>query len=252
MLENELINRRKYLNTLIHKAQDVISDTPDNKLKIKTQGSKIYYIFNGHYLKKEDYGKACSTANRTYCEKVLKLASKESALLEKLLGFYNTYNLADIYENMNVNRKKLVCPLEISDKSYSHIWQNTPFEKKQLNTTFTFLTERNEKVRSKSEVIIANYLNTLKIPYKYECPHTLGDKVFYPDFTILNVKTRKEIIFEHFGMMDDESYRNNAFDKVELYAHNGYIPGVNFIYTFESKSHPLNISTLETLLKTLK
>ncbi len=252
MLKKELLARQKYLNSLITKAKKTISTAPEGTLRIISHGSRIYFSFNGHYLPKKDYDFACKLANRNYCEKLMKLASKEISILEKLLDYYNTDKVSGlystVYEKMNENRKKLINPLEISDNAFISKWQNAPFEGKQLGTTY-YSTARNENVRSKSEVIIANYLNSLKVPYKYEYPHILGNKTIYPDFTILNIKTRKEIIFEHFGMMDDESYRNNAFNKIELYINNGYMPGINFIYTFESQSHPLNITTFENLLK---
>lgn len=255
MLKNELLDRQKYLKSLIRKAQAIISTAPAGKLKIISHGSRIYFSCNGHYLPKREYELACKLVNRNYCEKVLKLVCKEIALLEKLLDFYNTGNVSDlystVYEKMHQNRKKLINPLEVSDKDFVSKWQDTPFEGKQLGTTYSYSTARNEKVRSKSEVIIANHLNALKIPYKYEYPHIFGKKIIYPDFTILNIHTRKEIIFEHFGMMDDESYRNNAFSKIELYIQNGYTPGKNLLYTFESQSHPLNITTLDNLLKSI-
>jgi len=70
---------------------------------------------------------------------------------------------------------------------------------------------KKEKVRSKSEVIIADRLFINAIPYEYErglivkipktaeCPET--EMVWNPDFRVLNVRTGKEYIWEHFGRM---------------------------------------------------
>lgn len=50
-----------------------------------------------------------------------------------------------------------------------------------------------ERVRSKSEKILADYFYRRKIPYKYECPLTLkGVGTVYPDFTFLSPKTKKK------------------------------------------------------------
>ena len=66
------------------------------------------------------------------------------------------------------------------------------------------------------------------MPYRYEFPIKLksesgtGRKVsevtFYPDFLCLNLRTREEFCWEHFGLMDDEEYANNAAGKINHYA----------------------------------
>ena len=69
------------------------------------------------------------------------------------------------------------------------------------------MTLRGERVRSKSEAMIADTLYRLKIPYKYECPLTIrrktgtsrNTKTIYPDFTCLNVRLRQEFVWEHFN-----------------------------------------------------
>ena len=39
-------------------------------------------------------------------------------------------------------------------------------------------------------------------------------KKAYPDFTLLNTKTREEVYFEQFGLLDDEDYRGEALRKL--------------------------------------
>ena len=102
-------------------------------------------------------------------------------------------------------------------------------------------TAKGERVRSKSEVMIADLLNKETIPYRYEYPLYLkGFDLVYPDFTVLNVKKRKEIYWEHFGMMDDSEYVEKAMKKITVYAQNGIFPGINLIVTFETRKTPLN------------
>lgn len=55
------------------------------------------------------------------------------------------------------------------------------------------IRETDERVRSKSEVIIADILNQEGIPYRYECPLQLkGWGKVYPDFTVLSERERPE------------------------------------------------------------
>jgi exodeoxyribonuclease V alpha subunit len=74
-------------------------------------------------------------------------------------------------------------------------------------------------VRSKSEVIIANMLFEREIPFKYEVPLYAPDGTFYlPDFSVM--WRGEEWYWEHFGMMDDESYRHHNETKKKWYTKN--------------------------------
>ena len=56
-------------------------------------------------------------------------------------------------------------------------------------------TKKDENVRSKSEVMIADMYYELGIPYRYEAQLLLKNgKKKYPDFTLLKTKTR-QIVF---------------------------------------------------------
>ena len=76
---------------------------------------------------------------------------------------------------------------------------------------------RGERVRSKSEILIANSLNEMNIQYRYEYPIRISNTTFYPDFYILNLRRRKEYIWEHFGRMDDIEYARNAIRKIRYF-----------------------------------
>ena len=93
-------------------------------------------------------------------------------------------------------------------------------------------------------------MKTMGIPYKYERPlvlRTIG-KV-HPDFTVLNVRTREEFVWEHFGMMDDPGYCERNLGKIVAYEKDGFFPGKNFIMTFETKEHPLNTKIIDKLVE---
>ena len=87
-------------------------------------------------------------------------------------------------------------------------------------------SERRERVRSKSEKILADFFYRNQIPYKYECPlHLKNFGTVYPDFTFLSAKTGQEIYWEHDGRMDDPVYAQNAIRKIYAYEENGIYPG---------------------------
>ena len=65
------------------------------------------------------------------------------------------------------------------------------------------MTEKGERVRSKSEKILADYFYRNNILYQYEKPLYLkGYGTIYTDFTFLSKKTRKEIYWEHEGIVN--------------------------------------------------
>ena len=110
-------------------------------------------------------------------------------------------------------------------------------------------TMQGHLVRSKSEVIIANTLYMNQIPYRYENQLEVKGVILYPDFTILHPKTNNLCYWEHFGMMENETYRENAYNKLKLYGQNGIIPSINLITTFETKSHPIDSGKIQQIVK---
>ena len=129
---------------------------------------------------------------------------------------------------------------------YVENWISTPYEVLQKFEKPTgFYSDNNEQMRSKSEVIIANQLKKYKIPYKYECPLSIGGRMIYPDFTVLNVKKRKELYWEHLGLLDDSDYLEKIITKFIRYELNGFFPGDKLIITFETSRQPLNVKLVE-------
>lgn len=93
-------------------------------------------------------------------------------------------------------------------------------------------------------------LNREGIPYRYEYPLYLnGIGSIYPDFTVLNVRLRKELFWEHLGMMDDTIYVEKAIQKITYYEENGIFPGDNLILTYETKQNPLNQKTVKLMIQ---
>ncbi len=71
----------------------------------------------------------------------------------------------------------------------------------------------------------------------------------YPDFMTLNIQARKEIWWEHLGMMDDPNYVENAIRKIVSYEQNGIFPGENLILTYETKKNPLNQKVIKMMIQ---
>lgn len=115
------------------------------------------------------------------------------------------------------------------------------------------LTEKGEKVRSKSEVIIANMMYRLGIQYFYEQSLTgtviKGEK--YPDFTIYN-SNNQAILWEHLGLLHDEYYKYRWHDKLTWYEANGFILGFNFFVTRDESDGSIDSRKIGNVAKFIK
>lgn len=259
MLSPDLSKRKNTLLSLIKQATQDLRHMPPGRLRIRCGARPRYYqVTNekdrtGRYLRKEDYPLVKNLAQKAYLERIMEAASREIALIDRTEKESETVSVEEVYSRLPVQRKELVKPLVLSDCDFVEQWLNEPYEGKEfLETDPVFLTARNERVRSKSEILIANILTELGIPYRYEAPLVLENgQIIYPDFTILNVRTRKVCFLEHCGRMDDPSYLHRFLHRNDLYIRNGYIPGRDVFMTFESNSDPLNINSVRNMLRAL-
>ena len=155
-----------------------------------------------------------------------------------------------IYNNLIPERKKFVIPYISTSDLIAKGWQSKTFKPNPYKPEKKiFDTRRGEKVRSKSEAIIADTLYEFGIPYRYEYPVKMANgEIRYPDFMLLNLKTKQEIYFEHFGRMGDAGYRMDAMEKMDLYRASGIYPGKNLIFTYETEEKPLDIKGIRKML----
>ena len=129
-------------------------------------------------------------------------------------------------------------------------WMNEAYKGKEFQEgTMMILSEKGERVRSKSEKILADYFFRNGIPYKYEKPLLLkGYGTVYPDFTLFSPKLRKEIYWEHEGRMDDPVYARSAVKKIYGYEQNGIFEGERLILTYETEETVMNTRDIERKL----
>ena len=154
-----------------------------------------------------------------------------------------------MYDKTNVFRRKLINADIISDNEFVRQWQSVEYKGKYIDDIGReIITNKGEKVRSKSEKIIADKLYELNIPYRYECQLILSGTIIYPDFTILKMPERKEVYLEHFGMMDREDYVKNMTKKLRIFEQNGIVLGVDVFFTQETEKYPLNTKALTKML----
>ena len=209
-------------------------------------------VTSGKYIKRKDIKLAKNLAQLEYDEILADKIREEIKMLYKC-----KLNCRDVFASslnrMQDGKKELVKIPYLSDEKYLINWLESEYEKKDFKEgSAEFFTRRGLRVRSKSEVIIADILDEMNVPFLYEKPLRLRKSTLHPDFSLLNIKERKEVYWEHFGIMDDLEYRNNAFLKIREYEANGYCQYDRLICTFETVKFPLDTKGVRNMIKGLK
>lgn len=252
--------RLEQLKQILNIKEMELRKAPKGKIHVVNSGKRIQYYLrtdskdkSGKYMSKKDTKQIRDYLQKAYDEKIIKCVYREIDILEKFVNQYkkSCTKIRQTYATYPEVMKGLVIPIDYSDEDYINKWQTVPFTKNPyISKNVEYKTERGEIVRSKSELNIANTLSKYHIPYKYECPVTLKNGgTVYPDFTILAMKSRKEIYWEHRGMMDDREYLKNTVKKMKQYTKNNIIVGINLILTEESLESPLGTDEIEAVIK---
>lgn len=255
----ELLEARKsFLLQLKKEKVEALRTVPEGSLRVCSHGKRTQYYhrndpkdFSGVYIRSNEIELARELAQKDYDQRVLRAIEKEVDAIDKYFNNYPQVNVENVYESLHKERQKLIKPVGKSDQQYLQEWECVEYEGKEFDENMPeFYTAKGERVRSKSEVIIADMLYREGIPYRYEYPLYLrGIGRIYPDFTILNLGLRKEIIWEHLGMMDDFAYAEKTVRKISGYEQNGIFPGEDLILTYETRKTPLNSRTIMLMIK---
>lgn len=249
--------REKQLEKIRQKKMSQISMFPEGRLEISYHHkNKVQYyrklstMDRGTYIKVKDKDLAINLAQKDYDQKVLKSIDKELQAIKKFKSSFPKTTAEQVYEKLHRERQKLVDPINLPDDEFLKQWEEFKYKGKGFDDNMPELyTDKNERVRSKSEVIIADSLYKANIPYRYECPlELINGLVIYPDFTLLNTKTRENVYWEHLGMMDDANYAEKAIQKINTYMQNGIYLGKNLLVTFETRNNPINHRTIDVII----
>lgn len=215
-LKKLLLKEQKKLEMICSKVENELKSVPEGNLRISKDKNKVRY----YHCVEDNEG--------TYISKI-------DSELPKL----------------HTQRQLLVTPIEPIWEKELVRWYDSEYHGKEFyEGTAEIVTEKGERVRSKSEKILADYFYRNNILYQYEKPLYLkGYGTVYPDFTFLSKKTRKEIYWEHEGMMDKPEYAKSAVKKIESYQRNGIHLGERLILTFETELTVLNSQIVEELVE---
>lgn len=256
-IRRQLTLRNEQLKRLSEYLKSKLSDAPAENLAVgSSHGKPRYYSRNAKsrklvYLSKEKTAELKALQQKEYNSNLLKTALNGQKAIEKALKTLDKCKDPEqIFLETEKERTTLIEPFgRIEDGKGS--WMLGKVPRKYISPDSPYVTNAGERVRSKSELIIANKLFDKGIKYQYEMNTSLDGEIAgnNPDFTVLNGRTGMVYIWEHFGMIDKPEYAKDTVVKLDNYRKYGYLPGKNLIITFESSVTPLSTEAIDSVIK---
>jgi hypothetical protein len=253
-ISQDLKTRIELLSKSIIDIEKKLELLPEGRIAIKHQFNKYYYYHAGipqreRYLSAADTALISDLVQKDYLKRVLKQIKCELSAIEKMQKLYPETIAEDVFDSLSDARKQYARPINVCDDAYAEKWMAVPYKRKPFKKDAPeFYTIKGERVRSKSEVIIADRLRAQGIPYRYECPLKVGNRIIHPDFTILRMSDRKILYHEHCGKMNDSQYTDDLIIRAKDYNRTGIILGDKLFFTFESETTPLDMTMLDNII----
>ena len=228
---------------------------PDYGLTYKCNGDKMeYYLVDSRtkkrrYINKNESPIIEDLKRKKYIEHSMKIMKNNIAEEKKLLEIYMPYDYDFVQR---------ILPKAYRDGAHRIKSGHEELDSENCLRGRVHLTSSGIKVRSKSEVMIAEVVSSYNLRFEYERSIELwtdGEMItVHPDFTFDN-KYGQSVYWEHFGMLGVEQYRKSALRKLNTYIENGIIPSVNLIITAEALDGSIDVNSIvrnaELLVKML-
>lgn len=253
-----LETRNRAIQYFIAKLQQSLDHAPEGSLRV-IRNRRQYQFFHrlskqdkkGTYILRQNRELAARLAQKDYDGKLLEALNEQQRVIQSFLEHYNPDVVREVYAGLTEARKQLVEKGFLTDEEFVEKWIGEPYPKMGFNVDDPeYYTSRGERVRSKSEVLIAEALTRHNIPYRYEYPVFDGNRMIgVPDFNCLNVRLRKDYYWEHLGMLGDQEYAERNVKKIEKYTLAESFDESRLILTFETQKHPLNTKVVEEKIR---
>lgn len=235
---------------LLSEIKHLLDDAPEGSLRVSLINDHMRYYWTkegtSKYIRKKDEHLACHLANKEYLLKLSQTLEQELHTIEAFLKRYRPSEKTLLFSALHPAKQKLITPVLLPDEAFIEKWKTELEEThnrapNRFPMDRSFQTKEGEAVRSKSEKIIADLLFDSGVPYVYEAPLFCKQGTLFPDFTLLNVRTRTTYYWEHFGMLDNVDYAAGIPQKLSAYDRAGIHLGETLIATFETAGTPIDV-----------
>lgn len=211
------------------------------------------------YLGTEDSVVVQQTQEKRFLKKALSELDMNISDLESAMNSLRVFNVKEVNRSlpksyiMSDELLAKVAGLSEEERWYTAALKEKEISEKQLSDFFKsgrkHSAKDGTKLRSKSEVIIANALIDKEIKYIYESTIKINNMPLHPDFVFYSYSRSRPLIWEHAGMMGDEKYRKEFADKLSAYIEGGYIPCVDIIFSFDTTDGNVDSELIDRLIE---
>ena len=265
----ELQERLQILEELRIKTGKKLQHVPEGSLVVSyCKGKPQYYYYKssstsadkdpmkgrkGVYITQKNKALITKLAQKDYYQRLNKAILAEEKAIMAYLRNYPDIPADEVYNVLPEARRTFVMPAIETNEMFAEEWSKLEYvEKGFIGDAPELITDRGEQVRSKSEMLIANLLAKRGVPYRYECPLYLSKAgTIHPDFTVLNVRLRKELYWEHLGMMDSPEYAEKAVVRINAYSQEDIFLNDKLIVTMETATTPINMRQVNSIIDTM-
>jgi hypothetical protein len=248
-----------YESKLLDRFEKEILTFPEGNLSLKKIKGNSYIYFHNKRLsesrslspkKKNDAELIRNIREKYFVKKSITQLRKNKKIMNSLLKDFVPFDPGEIRNNMSTVYR------EVQIIEWKSIMDLTIEKWKENNECDSFLypeglrhiSAKGQRVRSKSEAIIADLLDYRNILYKYEEPLNIKGQKFFPDFTVFRSFDNRIIYWEHFGMMNDMEYKKNMEMKLLAYRNSEIIPWDNLILTFDTEEGNIDVSMISSII----
>ena len=253
-VRNVLSDRYDLITKTIENIEKKLKALPTGWINIRHQNGKAYYYYANakskeRFLTKKDKELIKQLLQKRYLKEVLKAAKNELLALSKMLNIYPADLPEEMFEKLPEELRSGVEPIILGNEQDAREWMEEPYVGKPFKDDApVYMTIKGERVRSKSEVMLADRLFFRGVPYKYECPIMIDGIVIHPDFSMKRMSDNKIIYHEHCGKMDDPEYYSDLVERINLYNQAGIMQGDRLTFSFETSDKPLDIRVIDRLI----
>jgi len=235
LIDNETIR--------LSKEEKELTTLPNGSLIIKKRDDKFYFynrVSNKDRGITRDSNSVYALARKSYLAASIKQHKTNIKYLNRCLSGITSHSTVPSHRDCHPLLKSATYSTSQLD------WINSMSSHNQYKSeNLIYKTSAGIYVRSKSERVIADKLSHHNLIFKYEAPLAIGDKTFFPDFTILK-EDGTSVIWEHNGLMENEDYAFRAFQKIRKYKDAGFYQHVNLICTEEH--HILDANAIDEII----
>lgn len=253
-----LLNLLNEYKTMEEKQQKELNSLPAGKLVIRKEKGKMNFV---HYLTEKESGAGKirrgitkqpemirALARKQYLQESLSLLQKNIPALESLLKKHLEPTPDNLLKKLPKSWQQLPAGLFSEEWQEARDWAAAEFEQdKSRPEEKCHVTTGGLRVRSKSEVVIAEKLEAYQIPFRYEQVLYIENRRFSPDFTIFH---RGELFYwEHCGLVGNPRYMKHHKWKLDMYERAGIVPWKNLIVTYDDETGNLDSRMIEAEIR---